>query len=97
MPIALIRNVSSSIQRCELTHMTRERVDLDRARSQHTTYAHALAELGCQVKYLPELNDHPDAVFVEDTVVVVPEIAVLTNPGARSRRGPRLARARVVP
>ncbi|MBG79462.1 MAG: dimethylargininase [Phycisphaerae bacterium] len=87
MPIAFIRSVSESINQCELTHMDREPVDLENARKQHSAYAAALADLGCTIHQFPPLEHQPDAVFVEDTAVVVPEIAVLTNPGAASRRG----------
>jgi dimethylargininase len=48
---------------------------------------HALQELGCELEWLAPLSDHPDGVFVEDTAVLVPETAVVTRPGARSRRG----------
>ena len=87
MPIAFIRSVSESVNQCELTHMDREPIDLQTARDQHAVYAKALADLGCDVQQFPPLEHQPDAVFVEDTAVVVPEIAVLTNPGAASRRG----------
>ncbi|MEE2906950.1 MAG: arginine deiminase-related protein [Planctomycetota bacterium] len=87
MPIAFIRSVSAAINECELTHMEHEAIDLDTARAQHAAYAGALRHLGCDVRELPSLDHHPDAVFVEDTAVVVPELAVLTNPGATSRRG----------
>ncbi|MDG2423460.1 MAG: arginine deiminase family protein [Phycisphaerales bacterium] len=87
MPIAFVRTVSESIHNCELTHMDQETIDLDHARSQHATYVDALRLLGCEIQQLPQLDHQPDAVFVEDTAVVVPELAILTNPGAASRRG----------
>jgi dimethylargininase len=85
--LALTRDVSASLPRCELTHREREPIDLDRARSQHGAYREALAAMGCEVVSLPALDDHPDAVFVEDVAVVTDELAVLTRPGAASRRG----------
>ncbi|MCH2135463.1 MAG: arginine deiminase family protein [Phycisphaerales bacterium] len=87
MDIAIIRPVSRSIQNCELTHMDRTVICPDTAQAQHDQYARTLESLGVQVQELPPLHDHPDAVFVEDTVVVVDEVAVLTRPGAASRRG----------
>lgn len=84
--IALVREVSAAILQCELTHLAREPIDLERARAQHRAYAAALAAAGCTVRWLPALDDHPDAVFVEDTAVVLDEIAVITRPGAASRR-----------
>jgi dimethylargininase len=55
--------------------------------SQHQTYVEALMRAGLHVLVLDPLPGCPDAPFVEDTAVVVPEIAVITNPGAPSRRG----------
>ncbi|MEO6445623.1 MAG: arginine deiminase-related protein [Gemmatimonadaceae bacterium] len=87
MIVALTRPVSSSIATCELTHLDREPIDLARARAQHEAYERALASVGCRVISLPELPDNPDAVFVEDAAIVLDEVAVLTRPGAPSRRG----------
>ena len=84
--VALVREVSPAIIRCELTHLARTPIDLDQARVQHAQYVAALAELGCEVKWLPPEPDLPDAVFVEDTAVVLDDFAVITRPGAESRR-----------
>lgn len=84
--IALVRDVSPSLERCELSFQERVSIDLEKARAQHRAYVEALAELGCQVETLPPLPENPDAVFVEDTAVVVDELAVITRPGAESRR-----------
>jgi dimethylargininase len=83
---ALVREVSPSIARCELTHLSRTSIDLPRARSQHQAYVQALRDLGCDVLQLPAEPDLPDSVFVEDGAVVVDEVAVLTRPGAETRR-----------
>ena len=61
--------------------------DSSRALVQHTAYVAALRDLGLAVTELPALPGHADACFVEDTAVVVPELAVVTRPGAPSRRG----------
>ena len=87
MNIAIIRPVSESIQHCQLTHMDRLPICHRTAQAQHDAYARTLEGLGVELIELPPLHDHPDAVFVEDTVVVVDELAVLTRPGAASRRG----------
>ena len=55
--------------------------------TEHAAYCEALTELGLARIDLPPLDDHPDAVFVEDTAVVFPEVAVVMSPGASSRRG----------
>jgi dimethylargininase len=84
--IAITRDVSPSIQDCELTHIEREPIDVDRARAQHREYEKCLADLGCKVVSLPAEPDLPDSVFVEDTALVLDELAVIMRPGAASRR-----------
>jgi len=84
--LALTRDVSRSIVRCELTHCVRESIDIDRARRQHCGYERALQDLGCAVRRLPAGDDMPDSVFIEDTAVVLDEVAIVTRPGAESRR-----------
>lgn len=83
---AMTRAVSTSLGRCELTHQARIPIDLDLARRQHGDYEACLERLGCEVIRLPEEPELPDAVFVEDTAVVLDEIALITFPGAASRR-----------
>ena len=85
--LALVRDVSPQLARCELTHLERESIDAARASRQHHGYTQALQALGCILEWLPPLPDHPDSVFVEDTAVVLPGVAVVTRPGASSRRG----------
>jgi len=53
---------------------------------QHSQYEEALRAAGADVTRLPACDDLPDSVFVEDTAVVFDEIAVVTRPGAASRR-----------
>jgi dimethylargininase len=86
MLVAFTRPVSACIEKCELTHLVREPINLDLATEQHRQYEHCLAELGCQVYRLPTEPDLPDAVFVEDTAVVLDELAVIMRPGAESRQ-----------
>jgi len=85
--IAITRPVSTSIVHCELTHLAREPIDYARAVRQHEGYEAALAELACEVVRVPAAHDLPDAVFVEDVALVMDELAVMTRPGAESRRG----------
>ena len=54
---------------------------------QHAAYIDTLKSIGLDVVELEPLPDYPDAHFVEDTVVVTPEVAIITNPGAPSRQG----------
>jgi dimethylargininase len=85
--VALTRAVPDSLGACELTHLERVPIDVARARAQHAAYERLLEAAGCTVRRLPALHDAPDSVFVEDTAVVFDEIAVITRPGAPSRRG----------
>ncbi len=86
MLTALTRAVSRSLASCELTWLPREVIDLDIANHQHTQYEESLAALGIRVISLPEQPEMPDAVFVEDPVLVFDEVAVITRMGTPSRR-----------
>jgi len=86
MRIALTRAVSPRLAECELTHLPRRPIDGVRAAAQHRAYEAALTQLGCTVRELPPLDDMPDGVFVEDAAIVLDEIAIVTRPGAVSRR-----------
>jgi len=85
--LAITRAVGPELAGCELSFVPRAPIDLGRAMAQHEAYCEALVAAGCEVLALPALPDHPDAVFVEDTALVFDEVAVLTRPGAESRRG----------
>ena len=96
MRTALTRPVPASLAQCELTHLDREPIDVARAAEQHRLYEAALRALGCTIRQLPAADDQPDSVFVEDVAVVLDEIAVITRPGAASRRGERASVAPVL-
>jgi dimethylargininase len=83
--IAITRAVSRAIVNCELTFLERSAIDVQRARDQHLQYEAALRQLGLAVLSLPEEPELPDAVFVEDTALVLDECAIITRPGADSR------------
>jgi dimethylargininase len=85
MWIALTREISA-ITRCELTHLDREPIDLALAHAQHADYEKHLEAAGCRVTRIPAADDMPDSVFIEDTAVVLPEVAIIARPGAASRR-----------
>jgi dimethylargininase len=84
--VALTREVSPTLGDCELTFLSREAIDVERAAAQHRAYCNLLAELGPRVVVLAAEPDLPDAVFVEDTAIALDEIGVVTLPGAASRR-----------
>ncbi len=82
----MTRAVSDSIGACQLTHLQRRPIDLNRARLQHSAYERALEDAGCEIVRVEPADDLPDAVFVEDAAIVVDEVAIRTRPGAASRR-----------
>lgn len=86
MIVALTRPVSDSIAECELTHQERLPIDPARARRQHAAYEEALRGLGVEVVRVAGASALPDAVFIEDTAIVLDEAAIVTRPGAASRR-----------
>lgn len=87
MPRAFTRAVSPRLAECQLTHLERVPIDPARAAAQHAAYEHALRGAGFDIVRLPELPDDPDAVFVEDTAILLGNHAVITRPGVASRAG----------
>ncbi len=94
--IAITRDVSPSVAQCELTHLARTPIDYARAVEQHAHYRALLASLGCEVVDIAADPAYPDCVFLEDTAVVLDDVAVITRPGAESRRGEVAAVAAVL-
>jgi dimethylargininase len=86
MLTALTRAVSRSLASCELTWLTRERIDINLTIQQHHQYEQSLAAMGIRVISLPEQPEMPDAVFVEDPLLVFDQVAILTRMGSPSRR-----------
>ena len=86
MPLAFTRQISPRIVDCALTHLDRQLIDAQLAAMQHAAYEQALRDAGYEVIRLPYLADDPDAVFVEDTAILLGEHAIITRPGAASRR-----------
>ena len=82
---AFTRAVSPRLAECQLTHLPRVPINPAKAAAQHAAYEQALAEAGFEIVRLPELADDPDAVFVEDTALILGEHAVITRPGVASR------------
>ncbi len=87
MLAALTRPTGPELASCELTHIPRLPIDIARAVDQHAAYVATLRQLGVTVTELARLPEHPDAVFVEDTALVLDEVAVMLRPGAPSRLG----------
>jgi len=87
MPRAFTRAVSPRLAECQLTHLERIPIDATKAHDQHAAYEQALRGAGFEIVRLPELREEPDAVFVEDTAILLDGHAVITRPGAASRAG----------
>ena len=85
MPRAFTRAVSPRLPECQLTHLERVPIDAARAAAQHAAYEEALRGAGFEIVRLPDLPDDPDAVFVEDTALILGDHAVITRPGVASR------------
>ena len=84
---AITHKVSPNISKCELTFVDRSPIDFELAKRQHEGYCAALERLGVAVTVLSENESYPDCCFVEDTAIVVDELAVICSMGAASRRG----------
>jgi dimethylargininase len=89
---ALVRRPSSRLAEGIVTHIARTHVDVAAAERQHEAYRTALSGAGWTVQEVDKIDECPDSVFVEDTVVVCDDLAVLTRPGDAARR-PELAGA----
>ena len=61
--------------------------DYHKALDQHESYVYALKECGLEVRELEADENFPDSTFVEDTALLTPHCAIITNPGAQSRKG----------
>ena len=84
---AIARKPSKNFARGLTTTVSEKPADYELMLKQHAAYLDALAAAGLELMVLDPLADFPDAHFVEDTAVVTAAVAVITNPGAASRRG----------
>jgi len=84
---AYTRAVGPRLAECETSQVFDAPIDHARAAAQHAAYEGALAAAGLAVVRLPPLDAFPDAVFVEDTALLLGGHAIVTRPGARSRAG----------
>lgn len=83
---ALVRRPGPRLAEGLVTHIDRVPLDLNLAQEQWDSYVRALHDAGWETIEVEPAEDCPDSVFVEDTVVVYGDLAVLANPGAASRR-----------
>ena len=61
--------------------------DYEKALEQHRAYIETLRQCGVDVTVLPADEAYPDSCFLEDAAVLTKYCAVITNPGAPSRKG----------
>jgi dimethylargininase len=83
---ALVRRPSPRLAEGLLTHIERSTVDADIAVKQWDGYVRALVDAGWRVSEVEPAPECPDSVFVEDTVVVYGDLAVIARSGVAERR-----------
>jgi dimethylargininase len=84
-PLALVRAPASTLANGLVTHVARKRVNLDLADAQWDAYVETLQECGWRIVEVDARDDLADSVFVEDTVVILGNTAIITSPGAPAR------------
>jgi dimethylargininase len=93
---ALVRRPSPRVAEGLLTHIERSSVDADIAMKQWEGYFRAFVDAGWRVTEVEPAPDCPDSVFVEDTVVVYGDLAVIARSGAAERRPETIATEKAV-
>ena len=83
---ALVRRPGPHLAEGLVTHIVRQPLDLARARRQWQAYVDVLVADGWSIVEVPPADECPDAVFIEDAVVIFGDIAVITRPGDVTRR-----------
>jgi dimethylargininase len=89
--LAITHIPSPAMQQCELTFVACAPIDYALAVEQHEQYCRMLGRCGAAVRVLDANRQMPDCCFVEDTAVVLDELAVMMSMGSRARRGERPA------
>jgi dimethylargininase len=84
--IALVRRPGARLSEGIVTHIDRVPIDQRLAEVQWKAYVEALERFGWHTVVVPPADECPDAVFVEDTVVVYKNLAVISRPGADARK-----------
>jgi dimethylargininase len=83
---ALVRRPSCRLAEGLVTHIDRRPIDVPLALEQWQAYVDALHAAGWETIEVPPVDDCPDGVFVEDTVVMYGDRAVISRPGADERK-----------
>jgi dimethylargininase len=85
-PTALVRRPGPRLADGLVTHLEPSRIDPELAGEQWNDYVRAFRDNGWAIAEVPPADDCPDAVFVEDTMVVYGDAAVIARSGAEVRR-----------
>ncbi|HMH59346.1 MAG TPA: dimethylarginine dimethylaminohydrolase [Galbitalea sp.] len=85
--LALVRAPAKTLAKGQLTHIKRKPVRFAKAETQWAAYVAALEAEGFGTREISADDTYPDCTFIEDTVVMLGQVAVITSPGADSRRG----------
>lgn len=96
-PLALVRAPAGALAGAVLTHVPRSPVEEAAVHRQYGDYVATLDAAGFSVRELPPLPGYPDATFVEDLGVALPDVVVLGRPAEPSRRGELEATAGALP
>jgi dimethylargininase len=96
MPTALVRRPSPNLADGLVTHIERTSVDADLALRQWFNYLGALESTGWTTVDVPAIDECPDGVFIEDTMVVYGDLAVIARAGADERRPEAVAAEQTV-
>lgn len=86
MPLALVRRPGPLLAEGLVTHQKRVPIDVERASLQWSRYVETLRSGGWEIAEVERADDCPDAVFIEDAVVVFDDLAVVARPAAASRQ-----------
>lgn len=84
--LALVHAPSPKLAAGQRTHVAREAIDFQRVQKQHAAYCQALTDCGLQLRVLDINRDAPDGVFLEDTAIVLDDVAILCSMGTAARR-----------
>ncbi len=85
--LALVRAPAKTLAKGQLTHIKRKPIRYAKAETQWAAYVSALEAEGFGTREIAADDKYPDCGFIEDTVVMLGQVAVITSPGADSRRG----------
>jgi dimethylargininase len=85
--VVLVRAPAKTLAKGQLTHLKRKPVRYAKAQTQWTAYVAALESEGFGIRQIDADDNFPDCAFIEDTVVMLGQVAVITSPGAKTRQG----------